>query len=107
MTDAPAQELLTSGEVAKRFRVSVSSVRRWAAAGRIPSFRTPTGQHRYRAADVARIIGQTELEPEAYAHKIVTWESADGQPTEVQPTEVQPTQTEAEAALTYALLAAP
>lgn len=52
----PDQELLTSGEVAARFRVGPSTVRRWADTGLIPSLRTPSGQRRYRASDIERVI---------------------------------------------------
>lgn len=60
----PVQELLTSGEVAARFRVGRSTVRRWADTGRIPSFKTPTGQRRYRAADIEAVIAESETHPE-------------------------------------------
>ena len=36
--------------------VSVSTLRRWADEGRLPSFRTPGGHRRFRVADVQRAL---------------------------------------------------
>lgn len=47
-----AEPLLTAREVAALFRVDPCTVTRWAAAGRIPSIRTPGGHLRYREGDV-------------------------------------------------------
>lgn len=46
-TETDPNRLLTSGEVAEMFRVDPKTVSRWAAAGRIPSIRTPGGHRRY------------------------------------------------------------
>jgi excisionase family DNA binding protein len=48
----PADTLLTPGEVARLFRVDPKTVVRWAAAGRIPSLRTPGGHCRFLESDV-------------------------------------------------------
>lgn len=45
-------KLLTPREVAKAFRVDPKTVTRWAAAGRIPSVKTPGGHRRFRKADI-------------------------------------------------------
>lgn len=47
-----ATDLLTTAEVAERYRVSTMTVRRWVAAGELEAIRLPGGQLRYRAADV-------------------------------------------------------
>lgn len=49
-------DLLKTGEVARLFGVNPKTVWAWATKGRLSSVRTPGGQHRYRAADVARLF---------------------------------------------------
>ena len=44
------------GEAAALAGVSISTLRRWADEGRIPSFRTPGGHRRFRIADVQRAL---------------------------------------------------
>lgn len=46
-------KLLTTGEVARLFRVDPKTVTRWAKEGRLPFFRTPGGHRRFREEDVA------------------------------------------------------
>lgn len=53
----PTEELLTSGEVARRFGVKVSTVTRWANSGRIPALSTVGGHKRFRRSDVDRLLG--------------------------------------------------
>ena len=48
--------LLTPGEVAALFRVDPKTVTRWAAAGRIPSIRTPGGHRRFRESEVQALL---------------------------------------------------
>lgn len=48
-------EALTPAQVARRLNVAVSTVRRWAVAERIKSFRTPGGQLRFRRVDIDAI----------------------------------------------------
>jgi excisionase family DNA binding protein len=51
--DDPMDEpLMTSGEVAAKFRVDAKTVTRWAKAGRLPSIRTPGGHRRFRESEV-------------------------------------------------------
>lgn len=45
-------DLLTTAEVAKEYRVSTMTVRRWAKAGRLAAHRLPGGSLRYRRSDV-------------------------------------------------------
>lgn len=63
MSEAP--ELLTAGEVAKRLRVTVQSVYRWAksedgAPPVLPGLRVG-GTVRFRRADVDRLLDQPAL----------------------------------------------
>ena len=49
----PEVTLLTTSEVAKRFAVDVSAVRRWVAKGQLsPAITTPGGHYRFNAADI-------------------------------------------------------
>ena len=57
---AARERLLTSGEVAQLFRVDPKTVTRWAAAGRIPSIRTPGGHRRFAESQVRALLrGET------------------------------------------------
>jgi excisionase family DNA binding protein len=50
----PDVVLLTTSEVAKRFRVDTSVVRRWVAKKQLlPSITTPGGHYRFDEADLA------------------------------------------------------
>jgi excisionase family DNA binding protein len=48
--------ILTLGEVAELFAVSRRTVRRWADAGLLPSFRTLGGHRRFRWGEIRRVI---------------------------------------------------
>lgn len=48
--------LLTSGEVARAFRVDPKTVSRWAARGRLESVRTPGGHRRFRTSAVRALL---------------------------------------------------
>lgn len=48
--------LLTRAEAAALLRVSTRTLDRWAAAGRIPRERTPTGRVRFRRGAVLATI---------------------------------------------------
>ena len=51
--------LLTTQEVADRFRVSIYSIARWARAGVLPAMRTPGGgEWRFREEDVAEFFAR-------------------------------------------------
>lgn len=47
---------LTTGEVARTFRVNVATVGRWRRKGLLRSIRTPSGLHRYDAAEIAKFL---------------------------------------------------
>lgn len=57
---------LKPSDVAKRFGVTVTTVANWADKGKLPSFRTPGGQRRFREEDVAQFEpADDENEPTA------------------------------------------
>ncbi len=47
---------LTIGEAARILGVSVETLRRWDADGKIDAVRTPGGQRRFVRADVERLL---------------------------------------------------
>jgi DNA-binding transcriptional MerR regulator len=54
----PDEELLTPGQVAREFGVTISQVGNWDNNGVLKAaFRTPGGDRRFRAADVRRLRG--------------------------------------------------
>lgn len=53
-------DLLTTGQAARRLQVSLDTVRRWGKAGRIPMIRTPTGNRRFRRSDVEALLVPVE-----------------------------------------------
>ncbi|WP_166344981.1 BldC family transcriptional regulator [Phytoactinopolyspora limicola] len=55
MTREEYEELLTTGEVARLFRVDVRTVTKWAKTGKLTSIRTPGGHRRFRKAEVMRL----------------------------------------------------
>lgn len=59
-TQTDEADLLTIGETAKRFGVTVATVRNWDKAGRITSTRTPGGQRRFRRADIDALLRPTD-----------------------------------------------
>ncbi|WP_156749445.1 helix-turn-helix domain-containing protein [Mycobacterium sp. E1747] len=53
MTHVPELVTLTTSEVAARFRVDSSAVRRWVKDGKlIPAIKTPGGHYRFNAEDI-------------------------------------------------------
>ncbi|GAA2732823.1 helix-turn-helix domain-containing protein [Actinocorallia aurantiaca] len=59
----PDERPMTSGQVADAFGVSVRTVRRWATAGRLPYFRTPTGHRRFPHSAVTALLPAPERTP--------------------------------------------
>lgn len=47
---------LTSQEAARRIGVSIHTLHRWEAQGRITAVRTPTGHRRYDQADIDTLL---------------------------------------------------
>lgn len=59
--------ILTSGDVARIFAVTKTTVKRWAEGGYLPSFKTPGGHYRFRQADVDALKARHETTAEASA----------------------------------------
>jgi len=53
---APAEPLLTPGEVGIMFRVDPKTVTRWAKEGKLTSLRTLGGHRRHREAEVRALL---------------------------------------------------
>lgn len=53
LSEAPE---LTPADVARLMGVTASTVSRWADEGKLPFFRTPGRQRRFRRSDVDRLI---------------------------------------------------
>lgn len=49
-------EILTPKDVADLFKVTPKTVKRWATAGMLPSFKTAGGHARFKRADVDELI---------------------------------------------------
>lgn len=60
MSSSAPERPLTPSEVAHLFGVSVQTVGDWADAGRLPHFRTPGGQRRFRREDVEQFLKSQE-----------------------------------------------
>jgi len=63
MTDprhSDPSQLLTTAEVAWRFRVDTKTVTRWTRAGKLTAIRTPGGQRRYRLGDIEALLTPRE-----------------------------------------------
>lgn len=58
-------DLLSTLDVARRFKVTPSTVSRWAKRGKLASLRTPGGTLRFRPADVAAFLVPTDDEAAA------------------------------------------
>jgi excisionase family DNA binding protein len=54
--DADGEKVLTSREVAARFRVDPKTVTRWAKSGKLPSFRTLGGHRRFRESEIRALL---------------------------------------------------
>jgi excisionase family DNA binding protein len=53
---SPSEEHLPVSAAAALIGISADTLRRWEKAGRISSFRTPTGHRRFSRADVLALL---------------------------------------------------
>ena len=51
-----ADPVLTTGQVAELFGVTAQTVHAWTEAGKLPHFRTPGGQRRFRRSEVEALL---------------------------------------------------
>lgn len=58
--EADLEKWLTRSEVAQLFRVSTTTVSKWALEGKIPSVKTPGGWRRYRESDVLALLANPQ-----------------------------------------------
>lgn len=49
-------DLLSTTEVARIFKVDIKTVARWAQRGQIPALRTPGGRLRFRRSDIDTVL---------------------------------------------------
>lgn len=47
---------MTTGEVARIFRVAPTTAYMWASTGRAPAYRTPGGHFRFHRTDIAAMV---------------------------------------------------
>lgn len=74
-------EILTRAEAAQALGVHPATVARWAAADTLPSFRTPSGERRYRRCDVEAALNGRALADGAPSSESVQ-EPTDAEPTD-------------------------
>lgn len=51
---------MRTGDVARLFNVHTSTVIDWADKGKLPCFRTPGGQRRFRRSEVEALLAPSE-----------------------------------------------
>ena len=54
-----ASTLIRTGEAARRLGVDASTLRRWASTGLIKAVRTPSGEYRFRPAEIDKALRDT------------------------------------------------
>ena len=54
-----ATPLIRTGEAARRLGVDPSTLRRWATDGLIKAVRTPSGEYRFRPAEIDKALRDT------------------------------------------------
>jgi excisionase family DNA binding protein len=62
-----AKHFLNVGDAADYLGVSAASLRNWSDQGRVPVYRTPGGQRRYRLSDLEAFVESWREEPAATA----------------------------------------
>lgn len=54
--DGAAKHFLNVGQAAEYLGVSAASLRNWSDQGKLPVYRTPGGQRRYRISDLEKFV---------------------------------------------------
>jgi excisionase family DNA binding protein len=62
-----SRNFLNVGQAAEYLGVSPASLRNWSDQGRLPVYRTPGGQRRYRLTDLEEFLNSWLEEPERQA----------------------------------------
>jgi excisionase family DNA binding protein len=62
-----SRNFLNVGQAAEYLGVSPASLRNWSDQGRLPVYRTPGGQRRYRMSDLEEFLNSWLEEPERRA----------------------------------------
>jgi len=57
IVNEPSEDYLTPAETARIFGVTTTTLLRWVRAGRLQAITLPSGQHRYRREDIAKLAG--------------------------------------------------
>lgn len=60
---------ISASKIREIYDVSVETLRRWAASGRVAIIRTPGGKRLYSAADISRIFGEDQLQQQQSVQK--------------------------------------
>lgn len=53
-------QMVAVGDAARLLGVSVKTIRRWEASGKISGRRTPGGQRRFRLSGINELLGENE-----------------------------------------------
>lgn len=62
----PEVTLITTSQVADKYQITASAVRRWVAAGKLkPAVTTPGGHYRFRESDVADLLAAEPVAEDA------------------------------------------
>ena len=67
MVERTPRHFLNVGQAAEYLGVSAASLRNWSDQGKVPVYRTPGGQRRYRVTDLDKFIESWRESPVAEA----------------------------------------
>jgi excisionase family DNA binding protein len=67
MVEGTPRHFLNVGQAAEYLGVSAASLRNWSDQGKVPVYRTPGGQRRYRVTDLDKFIESWRETPLSHA----------------------------------------
>src|SRR5919201_2679030 len=70
-SDGHDVQWLTLGQAATYLGVADSTVRKWAAEGRLPAYSTPGGHRRFRAADLDAFLEESRVDQPEHERPLV------------------------------------